>query len=209
MLVEAVEPRRHLMSAVFIEGQQYLVDTQTLLQHHIQAGSELDEEALEQLLQESRRRRAQEKALWLLSYREHSKAELTRKIAAKTDWEAAQGAAQRMEELGLVDDLRYARLYAQSLFEKKHFSRKRAAYEMSCKGLSKEIIEQVLEEVHPDHDQLLDEIIQKKYTPLPNEEKGRRRMTAALARLGYSYEEIRSALRRAAENQMQQEFEVD
>ena len=41
-------------------------------------------------------------------------------------------------------------------------------------------------------------VLQKKYGRVLGEEAGRRRAAAAMQRLGYSYEQIRRALRRAA-----------
>ena len=199
MLVTAIEPRRRLMSALFLDGEPLLVDTQTLLQSHIKPGDELTEEALCQLLETSNRRRAQEKALNLLSYREHSKAELVKKLTAASSRQAAEGAAERMVELGLVNDERFARQYAEQLLFHKRFGRRRAAYEMAAKGLDKDLIERVLDELEPDSMEQILAVIRKKYTPLPQEEKGIRRMTNALVRLGYGYGEIRAALKEAGE----------
>ena len=72
--------------------------------------------------------------------------------------------------------------------------------EMAAKGLDRDLITQAVAEVAPDPAEQLATIITKKYTPLPSDEKGRRRMHNALARMGYGWGEIRSAVARAEEN---------
>lgn len=68
---------------------------------------ELDDEELYRLIQRSDAHRAQEKALYLLEHRSHSKKELADKISRTAGREAAERAAERMEELGLVNDAQY------------------------------------------------------------------------------------------------------
>ena len=74
MLVTAVEPRRKALSALYIDGEFAMkLDTETLLINHIKAGVEISDEQLHQLIEDSNNKRAKEKALWLISYRDHSK----------------------------------------------------------------------------------------------------------------------------------------
>ena len=77
MVVTAVEPRRKSFSALYIDGEFAMkLDTETLLANHIRAGVEIDDEDLHNLVIESNNKRAKEKALWLISYRDHSEKEL-------------------------------------------------------------------------------------------------------------------------------------
>ena len=56
--------QKSVMSAVFIDGEYALaLDTQTLLEHRIDVGRELDDEELHDLIESSNERRAKEKAL--------------------------------------------------------------------------------------------------------------------------------------------------
>ena len=139
MLITAMEPRRKRLTALFLDGEFAVkLDTETLLQSGWRVGMEMDDEALHQLIQRSDTHRAQEKALYLLEHRSHSKKELTEKISRTAGRDAAEHAAQRMEELGLIDG---------------------------------------------------------KYRSALSDEQGRRRVFAALQRLGYRTEDIRSVLR--------------
>ena len=90
------------------------------------------------------------------------KKELIEKIQRTTSKEAAWSAADRMEELGLVNDEEFAKRYAAELFNRKGFSGRRAQYELLQKGIDKEIIAQVVEELEPNPVEKIKEIIEKK-----------------------------------------------
>ena len=81
MLITAIEPRRKAMSAVYIDGEFAMnLDTRTLIENRFDVGREIDDEQLREIIELSNENRAKEKALWLISYRSHSKKELTEKI---------------------------------------------------------------------------------------------------------------------------------
>lgn len=115
MKITEIKPRRKRLSAVYIDGEFAVsLDTQTLIENRFDVGREIDDEDLHEIIKLSNERRAKDKALWLLSYREHSKKELEVKIRRTADEDSAQKAVDRMEELGLVDDERFARHYAEN-----------------------------------------------------------------------------------------------
>ena len=196
MEITATEPRRHRLSQLFLDGEAAVkVDTETLLQQGWKPGMEMTDEELHDLLQASDNRRAKEKALYLLEYRSHSKKELTDKISRTASREAAEAAAQRMEELGLINDEAYARELARSLLERKGYGVRRARQELLQKGIDRELVEEILEEQAPDPREKLREIVERKYQDRLRDAKGYRRTAAALQRLGYGYEDIRAVLR--------------
>ena len=138
MKITDIRPRRKGLSAVYIDGEYALsLDTQTLLEHRIDIGREFDDEELHDLIESSNERRAKEKALWLISYRSHSKKELRDKISRTCDRQSAEKAVERMEELGLVNDRDYAERCAQTLIFTKHMSKRGAAMELRRKGIDK------------------------------------------------------------------------
>lgn len=198
MELTAAEPRRHRLTQLYIDGEEAVkIDTETFLRWGLKPGDEITDEELRELLQASDARRAQEKALYLLGHRAHSKKELTEKIArTAASQEAARAAADRMEELGLLDDGEYARRYAQELFTRKRWGPMRVKQELRLKGIAPEIIEELLEE-YGDGDAALENmraLLEKKYPGWAEEEKVRRRAFAALQRMGYPYGDIRRAM---------------
>ncbi len=195
MEITAIEPRRKRLSQLYLDGEAAVkVDTETLLKAGWKPGMEISDEDLHQLLQESEARRAKEKALYLLEYRSHSKKELADKISRITSREAAEAAVDKMEELGLVNDEDYGRQMAEYLLQKKGYGLRRARQELLQKGIDRELIEELLEELAPDPEEKLREIVERKYQNQLDDEKGYRRTVAALQRLGYGWEDIKTVL---------------
>ena len=200
MIITDIQPRRKRLSQLFIDGEAAVkVDTETWLRSGLCVGDEIDDERLHRLLQDSAAHRAHEKALYLLEHRAHSKKELADKIArAEFDRDAANAAADRMEELGLVDDEQYARRLAQELFERRKFGARRVRQELQQKGIDAGLISVVLEEFSPETDETVEkirDIVERKYPAAWEDEKVRRRAVAALQRYGYKLDDIFAVLR--------------
>ncbi len=182
------------MCALFIDGEYVMnLDAQTLIENRFDVGREIDDEDLREIIALSNERRAKEKALWLISYRSHSKKELKDKLKRSYDEQSAQKAVDRMEELGLINDPDFAAQYAQKLVLGKKMSLRAAEYELYRKGIDKATAELVLSELDVDAQEQIIEFINKKYRNI-NDEKVRRRAVAALQRLGYGWDDIRQAL---------------
>lgn len=199
MELTAAEPRRKSLTQLYLDGEAAVkVDTETFLRSGLKPGDEISDEELRELLQASDERRAREKAMYLLEHRSHSKKELADKIArTAASREAAQAAAEKMEELGLLNDEAYARDLARELFTRKKWGAMRVKQELRQKGIDANLIEELLEEYGGEELALenLQEILERKYPGWEEDEKTRRRAFAAMQRLGYSYDLIRRAMR--------------
>lgn len=198
MELTAAEPRRKSLTQLYIDGEPAVkIDTETFILSRLKPGDQLTDEELHRLIQASDSRRAKEKALYLLEYRSHSKKELTDKIArTAASREAAQAAADKMEEIGLIDDEAYARSYARELFLRKRFGARRVKQELRLKGIDNQLIEELLSEYEGEELYLenICNVLNKKYYQWREDEKTKRRAYAALQRLGYSYDQIRRAM---------------
>lgn len=198
MELTAAEPRRRGLVQLFLDGEAAVkLDAQVFLQSGLKPGDQVSDQELFELIQASDARRAQEKALYLLEYRNYSKWELTEKIArTAASREAAQAAAGRMEELGLIDDRRFGEDYARELFSRKGYGARRAAQELRRKGLDQELVQELVEKYgSPEQSgENIRRVLEKKYPGWRADEKVRRRAFAALQRLGYSYQEVREAM---------------
>lgn len=195
MELTAIEPRRHRLVQLYLDGEAAVkLDAATAQEARLRVGMELDDEELHELLQKSDAARAKEKALYLLEHRPHAKRELERKLSRTVGEEAAQAAADRMEELGLVDDADYAARLAQEL-ARKGYAFSRTVQELVRRGVDRELAQEAAREASPDPEEAIRRLIQRKYERRLGDEQGRRQTAAALQRLGYRWEEIRSALR--------------
>lgn len=198
MELTAAEPRRKGLVQLYLDGEEAVkVDAEVFLRSGWQPGDQVTDEELYELIRASDQRRAQEKALYLLEHRSHSKKELADKIArTAASREAASAAADKMEELGLIDDEAYARRLARELFTRKRYGPGRVRQELRLKGIDGELIDELLEEYGGEEEALenIRAVLERKYAGWEEDERTRRRAFAALQRLGYSYGLIRQAM---------------
>ena len=195
MTITAIEPKRKGLSALYINGEFALkLDTETILSHRIDVGTEIDDDDLKALIESSDIKRAKDKAMWLISYRDHAKKELIDKVSKDSSVDAATKAVERLEELGLIDDERFARHYASDLINIKHLSPFGAKRKLIEKGIDRDLAQDIIDELDCNIDDNITAVIEKKYSKNLSDEKGRRRCINGLMRLGYSYSDIKSAL---------------
>lgn len=200
MTVTAIEPRKKSLSALYINGEFAMkLDTQTLLENRITVGTELDDDRLYELVKLSDLHRAKEKALWLISYRDHSSKELLDKLCRDYSKEAAHSALNRMQELGLIDDEAFARKYAKEL-RSKHRSPAAIRYKLVQKGIDKDTADSIVEELDIDPIEEIEALVEKKYLSSLADEKGRKRTAAALQRAGYRWGDIKAVLSRYSQD---------
>ena len=201
--ITAVEKAKKTGYHLFVEGEYALtVSAEVLAQTGLRAGQEISPERLEQIKELSDRRRARERALYLLESRSHSEKELLEKLCRSVPEQIAADTTRRMVELGLVDDASYARRWAMMLWREKKYGLRRIRQGLAQKGFSRELIDEVLQEMAESlqgeeaQDQLA-ELIRRKYAKALAQggPKGREKTVNGLLRLGYDYDQIRAALR--------------
>ena len=174
----------------------------------IKSGSEVTPQQLEELLAESARRKMMNKALDLLSMRDYSRRELSDQLVTQA-WEKkeqkdmdlgslkqqASDICDRLEELGLLNEERFARSYVDELLRRKHLSKSGLKTALIQKGVQRDIIETVLEEVEVDPVEQVRELLATKFKNRDlSDEKQKTRTVNALLRLGYRYGEINAAM---------------
>ena len=161
---------------------------------------EINEEELTELLDSVSFRRAYNKGLDLLSRRPYGVKELIKKLCEKGhEKDASQKACERLLELGLLNDEEYARILSDDLIKRKNYGVKRVKQELAFRGISREIIENTIDSLDNDAENRIILVIKKKYLNKLNDEKGRKRAIDGLMRLGFSYSEIKSALKQVSE----------
>ena len=164
----------------------YILDAELILQYHLRVGMEVEETLLAEVMDAAQRRKARERAFYLLELREHSKKELIDKLARSVSYEIAEETAGRMEERGLIREDAYARRLAEYLMLTKKRGPRRVRLEMRQKGLSEDLIDAAIEAVQPE-EELLVALVRQKYARYLGDEKGKNKVLQALMRLGHSY----------------------
>lgn len=106
----------------------------------------------------------------------------------QVDPDIAQQVLDRLEEVGLLDDLAYAQTLARTRFREKFAARRAIASELKTKGISAANIAVALEQIDDaDETQAALALARKKAATLTNVEPGlaKRRLAGALQRKGY------------------------
>ena len=142
---------------------------------------------------EEERAGARKKALVLLTDMDRSESELSEKLKRAGFSDAAvRDALAYVKSFGYVDDDKYASHYVEVMQRKR--SRRRIAYDLMKKGLSRDIIEKAVEDEGPlDERPLIRELMKKKMRKQdPSDAKVRAKTIAYLSRQGFKTEDILS-----------------
>ncbi len=201
MIITAVRPiKGHQVSLTLSDGGEICVDKTVWEESPYGVGSSLSEEEREALCALSARRRAESKAVFLLAKRDFSRRELEQKLCREKgryqaeNREAAQAAAQRMEQLGYINDAAYARRLAEQFVRVKLYPVRRVADELVRRGIDRETAREAASETAADETELALAFLAKKRYTVPVSTQELQRIAGALARYGYSADTVRRAL---------------
>ncbi len=159
------------------------------------SGDEIDEEQYNALAESIFKRRCFNRALNILSRRDHSEKELFDKLARADGEQAAASAIEKIKSLGYIDDERYAAALAKELAERKGKSERAIMSELIHRGIDRNAAENAISSLTLDECDKINILLKGKYRRKLETEKGRQQVFNSLLRLGYGYGEIRSALR--------------
>lgn len=202
MLVTVVVKKKKYLSDLYIDGElAFTLDSRTLLEEGICKGVAVTDEQLHSLVIKSEQRRAKEKALYFLGFRDHSKKELFNKLKRTESEAAAEYAVDKMIELGFVDDERFARRYAEQLIEIKRLSVRGVRQKLFEKGIERDIIDEVLDEFELDPKENIRALIERKYERYLDDEKGVKKTVSALQRMGYGWSDINAVINEYTEEE--------
>ena len=174
------------------------------------SGDEINAEELTAFEEAAGSRRAFNSALNSLDYRDHSEKEIRAKLKRKHGAEYVDEAVEKLTELDLINDERYAENYARELFEHKKFGKIRIKSELIAKGIASDIaseaVNSLFEDEEPDNIQRIVDIIEKKYYNRMNDEVGRKKVFSALQRMGYTFSDIREAMSEFSDDEYYEEY---
>ena len=141
-----------------------------------------------------------ERALGLLAVRPRSRRELERRLLqAGFDAEEVDDALGRLERVGLIDDVAFARQMADYQFGSRKAGRRAVTGALLEKGVAPDVVAQVLEDPAQDEEARALELASSKALRMGAIEpaKAFNRLTGLLVRRGYGHEIARNAARRA------------
>ncbi len=194
MIITDIFKKKGTRYQLELDGEYWtILDAETIVDFHLKKGVEITEELKDEIMFAADYRRGKEYALYLLGYRDHCRAELIKKLTKSVDVSVAEKIADRMEELDLLNEERYAEKLAKYLTSVKKRGPHRVLQEMVLKGVDRNVAKEAIASLEITGDPLK-ELIEKKYIGYLSDDKGRQKTIAALLRRGYDYSSITDAI---------------
>lgn len=200
---------------VFVDDKyRFSLDVSQVVSLGVKIGREYDEQELAELEQESQFGKLYGRALEYCLMRPHSAREVrdylwrktraTRYRSKKTgELKERPGVSQalvdrvyeRLVEKAYIDDEKFTRYWVENRNQTKGMSRRKLEAELRAKGVANDIIERNLRDSLRNDTDELQKIIAKKRRRYPDEQK----FMQYLARQGFSFDDIKTALREDAD----------
>ncbi len=194
-IIALKKDKLHLTRLILSDGNEALVDNDVCAEKCLKSGCELTDFDLKELLEESDYRRAKSRAAWYLDRADHTEKGLYDKLVkAGFKKEAAAKVVARYIEVGLLDDRRFAQNYAEKLDEGS-YSRREILQKLLLKGVPYDLAKSVLGNEALDEQNKIKALLEKKYRTKLKKENGAEKVFAALLRKGFSYSEVKEALK--------------
>lgn len=188
--------KKHLTKICFTDDIEVLIDNDVCIENGLCEGMNLDLEELEKIKFESEYKRAKSRALWYLDRMDYTEKKLFEKLTlAGFDKKASAKVLSNLTEFGLIDDRRFAIRYAERLLES-NVSKRQALGKLYQKGVPYDLAKEVLESQEVDAISQLEELIAKKYASKLTTENGTQKVFAALIRRGFSFGDVKTALKK-------------
>ena len=186
------------------ESRKVYLHIDIITDFSVRTGMEIERDELRKIIYASNFRRAYQRALFLLDYRDYSAKEMTEKLVGTYKNEALCGAVlEKLKENRFIDDERYAEKLAHKLVEIKKYGYKRAKREIMLKGIAQFTAEDALECFAESFEENLTELLKTKYSRYLTDESDRKsieKVKSALVRYGYDFSEINRAVKEYFEN---------
>ena len=182
---------------IFLDGESaFAVYKGELSRYHLEEVAVLPPEVYEELVNRVLKKRATLRAMHILERTDKTEAQLRRKLEeSEYPKEAVESAIAYVTSYGYLDDRRYAEHYIE--WKKQGKGKARLKMELVQKGISREIIEEVLESTDfgETREMIRQIILKKRKTDIPMNEKEKQRIYGFLMRKGFSSSDILAVMR--------------
>lgn len=181
--------------SVYVDGKySFSVGVNQVLDQRLHSGLELSETRLAELKHISEFGKAYERALMYVMLRPRSRREV-QDYARRKKWnpEDTQAIIEKLVTKRYLDDRSFARSWVESRALNKKISRRKLVMELKQKGVSDDIITDVLENSSFDETDSLHKLIEKK-RKLARYSGDDQKLMRYLASQGFSFDDIKTAL---------------
>ena len=198
MRIEELKPSQRVKGrwlVVLDDGSILRVGEGEVIDFALFAGKELTEEEASRLTAAAHATQLKHKTLDLLTRKPQSRWELERKLV---EWGAGEAEVEsicaRMEELGFLNDVSYAERVVRH-YAAKGYGVRKLRDELYRRGVPRELWDEALAGAE-DPSEAIDAFLQKKLAGRVPDRNELKKLSDALARRGYGWEDIRSAIGR-------------
>ncbi|MCD6472009.1 regulatory protein RecX [Candidatus Aerophobetes bacterium] len=182
----------------FISGISY----EAIKEANLYVGKELKDKDLKQIYYKEKVNKARMFALKLLSYRERSKWEIKKRMEIKGyQKEIIEDTLNYLKKRNLINDKRFARMWIEDRI-RSGYGRRRIYYELSEKGVDKEIVGDLIKKLYPEVNEIniALHLLAKNKRFLKEEKNLRiRKISAFLERRGFPFNVINEVIEKRAE----------
>ena len=190
----SISPYQKRFKITLDDGTQFLLYSSEVKKYHLSDAENVDENTLTEIMQ-LLYRRAKERALYLLDRSLWTEWQIREKLKAGLyPSQIIDQVISYLKEYHLVDDYQYAQLYID--YRKCKKSRQQIVRDLLTKGISRGLIEQVLEDVGFTNRDSLSYFVQKgKQRYQLSDQKEYQKFMRYLFSKGYHYDEVREAVK--------------
>ena len=201
MKICEIKPAKLHFNEVYLSnGENVLLDKDVCAENSLMSDMEIDPDFLEELKLKSDYVRAKSRALWYLDRMDYSEKALYEKLVQKGfDKKASSAVVAKLVELGLLNDRRYAEHLAVKLADQGN-SKRAALQKMLSKGVAYDLAKETLSETETDEVSRILTLIEKKYSAKLQDPDNYQKVYAALVRRGFSYGDVKTALKKYKED---------
>lgn len=192
-IITAIKPQKNKKRVnVYLDGKfGFGIDLETLMTLKITVGTELSNKKIEKIVKKAEFQKTLNKLLRFASLRPRSVFEIKQWLRRKKVHESLhKDLFNRLKRLDLVGDEKFARWWVEQRINFRPRSRRFLIYELRIKGIDKDVIEKVLEEIGIDDMKIAKDLASRMRDKGTNKDK----VMAYLARKGFSWEIIRSVI---------------
>lgn len=196
--IERIQPSLHKKDRVLVYltgGDLLRITPEELLRFDLRPGMDLAEDVLEELRRAAARSLTRQQAAEMAGRRMLSQKELSDRLVKKgTDPQEAQETARWLADLGAVDDAAYAGVIVRH-YAAMGYGPGRVRQELQHRGVPRDLWEDALAQL-PDPEEAIDRFLTAKLRGKTPDRATLQRLSAALQRRGFSWQDIRPALAR-------------
>lgn len=198
MVIEELKPSKRVRDrwlAVLEDGSILRLSRNQIADFALYAGRELSDEEADRLLEAIANENFRSYALRVVTDTPKSRKMLLKTLEEKNcQLEQAEKIADWLEDIGLLNDGRYAADVVE-LYVRKGYGKRKIRDELYRRGVPRELWDEALEQIEEDNASAIDAFLEKKLKG-SHDPRDIKKASDALARRGFAWPEISDALRR-------------